>query len=514
LGAAVSSPLSCMEEVVDPTNSKDGLRQRHPAGLPESGSDGADVDDITLASDTSPERSRRFLSSRDSPASVNSKSHEDHSNDEDIPRSDDDADERAALYTPRKQRSSRNNSDKRDKGSSKESCSDASADEMHAGQGYQGYYESCSEHSDGRSSTRNVVPMLMRSRRTRRQLKDRVDVLVQQLRRRREEFERKHSNLAKTVNQSLRHQWLTQQERIVLKSKQMTAKLQSGKSRAWRHKWVFAFTMMDLQLTTFWLGASPATYYLYFTVQALGVSSFKVFDYGMTANHYFLLDYCFYGNYTILLWLWLMPTSAWAYNAADGVVGIFAISVAAFRNSCVPHDMVRISHAWLHIPPVLVMLSIGCSAEGDHLVGLRNGLAMPWYMRLAQAWAVYLVWAVVYAIIIHGIARKRIRRKNRETLYTYFAYELKVRDKLPKSLRPYSRVVFMLGHQTLFLAGIWWIFLPQVLRIFAVLVMTTIFFHNGGRFYVDHFWKSHERNTLLYVDAAYDAMKKESNDDH
>jgi len=495
-----------MEEVLDPTTSKNGLRKRHPSGF-----DVADVDDTAVASDTSPERSRPYLSSNGSPGSPNSKCHEDHSDDEDMPGSDDDADERAALYTPRKPKLTRKNSSKRDKGSPKESGSDASEDEVKAGQSY---YDSCSEHSDRTSLTRNVMPNFMRSRRTRRQLKERVDGLVQQLRRKREDFERKQSNLAKTVNQKLRHQLLTQQERIVLRSKQMTAKLQSGKSRAWRHKWVFAFSMMDLQLTTFWLGASPSTYNLYFTLQSLCVLSFKLFDYGTTAQHYFLIDYCFYGNYIVLLFLWLMPTSGWAFNAADGVVGTFAISVAAFRNSCVPHDMVRMSHAGLHIPPILVMLSISLSAEGDHLVGLQDALAMPWYKRLAQAWAAYLVWAVVYAIIIHGVFRKRIRRKNRDTLYSYFAYDMKIRDKLPKSLRPYSRIIFTLGHQTMFLAGIWWILLPQFLRIVAVLVCATIFFHNGGRFYVDHFWKSHERNTLLYVDAAYDAMKKESDIDH
>merc|ERR1712062_326431 len=66
--------------------------------------------------------------------------------------------------------------------------------------------------------------------------------------------------------------------------------------------------------------------------------------------------------------------------------------------------------------------------------------------------------------------------------------------------------MFMIGHQALFLAGVGFIWIPFPLQVVAALLAIVIFFHNGGRFYVDHFWKAHERNTVLYVDAASSMM--------
>lgn len=288
----------------------------------------------------------------------------------------------------------------------------------------------------------------------------------------------------------------------------MAARLQSGRSRAWRHKWVFALVQLDLMASAFWLGSHPETFYWYYTAQIALVMCGKILDYGVKAQHYFLLDFCYFANVCVLVWIWLMPTSGMLFNAADGVCGLLAISIPVFRNSCVPHDFVRISHAYVHYPAILVMLSVKLRCDGDLCVGVQSGLAQAWHRRLMEAWSIYLSWALAYASVVFVIARKRIDRKQRETLYNYFAVTLGCRDRLPEVLRPHSWLVFMLGHQALFLCGVCWLFLPTALRVVGVVAALVVFFHNGGRFYVDHFWKSYERNALLYVDAACSAMSK------
>mmetsp|Transcript_5238 Transcript_5238/g.8119 ORF Transcript_5238/g.8119 Transcript_5238/m.8119 type:complete len:268 (-) Transcript_5238:118-921(-) len=257
------------------------------------------------------------------------------------------------------------------------------------------------------------------------------------------------------------------------------------------------------------LGSSPETYYLYYTAQVVFMIGCKVFDYRVKAQHYFLLDFCFFANFCILCWIWLFPSSGYFFNAAEGVCGLLAISVVAFRNSCVPHDFVRISHAYVHFPAVIVMLSVKMKCDGDICVGVEAGQARGWHRRFGDAWSMYLAWAVAYCSVIFFIAKKRIDRKQRDTLYNYFANTLGFDDKLPKQLRPYSKAIFMLGHMGLFLSGIWWIFLPFFLQVLSAMVMLMAFFHNGGRYYVDHFWKTYERNTLLYVESACSAMSKE-----
>mmetsp|Transcript_110531 Transcript_110531/g.276788 ORF Transcript_110531/g.276788 Transcript_110531/m.276788 type:complete len:511 (+) Transcript_110531:81-1613(+) len=368
------------------------------------------------------------------------------------------------------------------------------------------YYDSFDESCPETGLFRREATFLhrLKTRRERKPLKQRVEGLVQELRRRQANFKLR----SQSVNQQLRHQLLSQQEQIVKRSRQMTAKLQSGRSRAWRHKWVFALVQLDFLVSAFWLGKRPDTYYLYYTAQMALIIASKILDYRVKAQHYFLLDFCFFANYSVLFWLWFMPSSGMLFNIADGVCGLLAISVVVFRNSCVPHDFVRISNAYVHYPAVVCMLSVKMQCEGDMCLGIERGSEMGWLWRLKDAYIGYLSWAAVYASVIFIFARNRIDRKQRDTLYKYFAVTLGFKEKLPKALRPYSQVVFMAGHQTLFLFGIPWLFFPLALQILITIVAITAFFHNGGRFYVDHFWKAYERNTAQYVDAAYSAMSQ------
>merc|ERR1712187_332867 len=100
------------------------------------------------------------------------------------------------------------------------------------------------------------------------------------------------------------------------------------------------------------------------------------------------------------------------------------------------------------------MLSVKMACEGDFCHAMQEAYAMKWYVRFGQAWTIYLIWALFYAFVIFVVARKRIERKQRDTLYKYFAYTLGVRDRLPIMFRPYSKLVFMCGHHGLFFCGI------------------------------------------------------------
>ena len=348
-----------------------------------------------------------------------------------------------------------------------------------------------------------------------RPLSQRVEKLVIDFREKQELFKRRRRDLAQSVSRGIRKEFLQQQERIVMRSKQMAKKLQSGRSRAWRHKWVFALVEADFAMTAFWLGASPQTFHLYYTAQMAVVMCGKIFDYRITQQHYFLLDFCFFANACTLAWLWICPSSGYLFNAVESFCGVLVLSVPLFRNSCVPHDFARISNAYVHYPQVLLVLSMLWSCEGAAgekavCVGISAAMAEPWSIRLFQAWSVYMTWAVLYASVIFVFAKKRIERKRRDTLYGYFAHTLGFKDKLPSWLRQYSGVVFMMGHQTLFISGGCFIVLPFSIQVILTLLAVMVFFHNGGRFYVDHFWKAHERNTVLYLDAANTMMTKAS----
>ena len=125
---------------------------------------------------------------------------------------------------------------------------------------------------------------------------DEVEKLVLDFREKQEHFKRRQRDLAQSVSRGIRKEFHQQQQRLLSRSKQMARKLQSGRSRAWRHKWVFALVEADFVVTAFWLGASPETFYIYYTAQMAVVMCGKIFDYRITEQHYFLLDFCFFAN--------------------------------------------------------------------------------------------------------------------------------------------------------------------------------------------------------------------------
>ena len=175
----------------------------------------------------------------------------------------------------------------------------------------------------------------------------------------------------------------------------MARKLQSGRSRAWRHKWVFALVEADFVATAFWLGASPESFYIYYTAQMAVVMCGKIFDYRITEQHYFLLDFCFFANACTLAWLWIWPASGLLFNAVEAFCGVLALSVLLFRNSCVPHDFARISNAYVHYPQVLLVLSSKWRCTGERCMGISTGISEPCSIRVFQAWSVYMSWAVI-----------------------------------------------------------------------------------------------------------------------
>eukprot|EP00747_Dinoflagellata_sp_TGD_P217210 gnl/TRDRNA2_/TRDRNA2_89646_c0_seq1.p1 gnl/TRDRNA2_/TRDRNA2_89646_c0~~gnl/TRDRNA2_/TRDRNA2_89646_c0_seq1.p1 ORF type:complete len:217 (+),score=38.89 gnl/TRDRNA2_/TRDRNA2_89646_c0_seq1:170-820(+) len=181
-----------------------------------------------------------------------------------------------------------------------------------------------------------------------------------------------------------------------------------------------------------------------------------------------------------------------------------------FRNSFVLHDFVRMSYCYVHfMAPVLVLsLKGGCdgASSGSLCEAIANAALLPWYKRLGMAISGYFCWGAIYFGLIFILARERIRIYKRETLYKYVTIDLGYTEKLPKRWQKYSELVFMAGHFTLYLLGLPFLLFPMYLQAGVTAVVFIAVAHNGGRFYVDHFWKAYEKNTILYLDAACNAM--------
>ncbi len=76
------------------------------------------------------------------------------------------------------------------------------------------------------------------------------------------------------------------------------------------------------RLIAYWLGASPSTFHLLYTCEALALFALRWAIYRSKGWHYYLYDFCYYANLLLLLHLWLLPRAAWLNHVRDQQVVI------------------------------------------------------------------------------------------------------------------------------------------------------------------------------------------------
>lgn len=92
----------------------------------------------------------------------------------------------------------------------------------------------------------------------------------------------------------------------------------------------------------------------YYTVKAPILIGSRFFMYKRHKWHLFLLDFCYFGNTMLLIYMWVAPFSAEFFSV------VFALSwapllcaVITFRNSLVFHSSDKLTSCFIHISPPL-----------------------------------------------------------------------------------------------------------------------------------------------------------------
>lgn len=110
-----------------------------------------------------------------------------------------------------------------------------------------------------------------------------------------------------------------------------------------RDKLTFASGVMLALISAFWLGSSPSTFYKLYTFKAIFLFALRFFLYKKSRMHYYLLDFCYYANFVLVVQVWLFNDSC----AVEKIMFAFAMgplawSILAFRNSMIFHSLDKV----------------------------------------------------------------------------------------------------------------------------------------------------------------------------
>jgi hypothetical protein len=144
-------------------------------------------------------------------------------------------------------------------------------------------------------------------------------------------------------------------------------------------------------------------------------------EYKTRGSHYFLLDWCYFSNYTIIYYMLFEPKNVYLFRTAFlYALGCLGMAIVTFRNSLVFHKIDYITSLSLHACPMLNMSNIRY-----HLMVIEQDLPEQErnFVHLDEVYKIdnyfedlilyplkfYICWALIYYFINFILKEKKIR---------------------------------------------------------------------------------------------------------
>jgi len=128
-----------------------------------------------------------------------------------------------------------------------------------------------------------------------------------------------------------------------------------------RDKVMFVFSVMNVLMLSFFTAGFSWLLPYYYTAVVLPLLFARYWTYGRNKYTYFLLDFCYWGNFALLLYLWL-PTFEYSdyffacvYTFATGPM---AWAVIIFRNAMVFHSLDKTISNFIHLGPLITVFAL------------------------------------------------------------------------------------------------------------------------------------------------------------
>ncbi len=83
---------------------------------------------------------------------------------------------------------------------------------------------------------------------------------------------------------------------------------------------------------------------------------YRLYSYGKHKWHLFCLDFCYFANTAVFVYLWAFPDNGTLFTVVFALShGPLCFAVIAFRNSMVFHSIDKITSMFIHISPPVLM---------------------------------------------------------------------------------------------------------------------------------------------------------------
>ena len=96
---------------------------------------------------------------------------------------------------------------------------------------------------------------------------------------------------------------------------------------------------LPCSLSAYWLGASPQTFYKYYTVKAVVLYSARFYLYKAKNWHYYMLEFCYFANILLLLEVWVFPRNP-TFHKVTSCSDYAQVQIEAYKQQQAPFTIV------------------------------------------------------------------------------------------------------------------------------------------------------------------------------
>ncbi|KAK2955849.1 putative membrane transporter [Blattamonas nauphoetae] len=136
---------------------------------------------------------------------------------------------------------------------------------------------------------------------------------------------------------------------------------------------------------------------LFYTVVQLSLIFFRIFYYKKLGCHFYILDYCYFANFMLMLFLWFFPRNVMLFEICFiACNGSLLVAIITWRNSLVLHDIDRMTSSFLHCFPGLVTYCLRWKDTGYAAVTNQTpqNIVRAFFLNMD----VFTVWMLAYFI--------------------------------------------------------------------------------------------------------------------
>ena len=300
-------------------------------------------------------------------------------------------------------------------------------------------------------------------------------------------------------------------------------RIDSTQKASTTEKTFFSITVYTIFLFGYMIGHYPQYVHIAYSLIFAILMPVRLLTYYKMGFGYYLADLCYYVNFLLLLYIWIMPESSMLFIACCSFSwGTLSFAVITWKNKLVFHSIDKITSTFIHVTPGVIMYVITHQLPYDFKtqrfpgsVKLQNWDIM---YGIFNTSILYFIWQLSYHYFI--TIRKAEKIKNgKVTSFEYLrkAFAKKPIGKFVNSLpEPFPVIAFTFiqyGYQLITMSICPLLYKHRHLCSTFVSFIFLCATYNGATYYVDFYGKKFQKEVVQLQREIESLQQQETHED-